>query len=103
LEATNKRFTTNCSFVKCFAQSLEFFDGTKSFLFTLAVDNAKHFTNEQFVVNLLFVASKGHRMKKLVENLTLNRLFLNLPTKESVRKKVEREKIVVNPKLPQKE
>jgi hypothetical protein len=36
---------------------------------------AKHFTNEQFVVNLLFVASKGHRMKKLVENLTLNRLF----------------------------
>jgi hypothetical protein len=39
MEAAYKGFTTNCSLVKCFAQSQELFDGTKSFLFTLIDHN----------------------------------------------------------------
>jgi hypothetical protein len=42
-------------------------------------------------------------MKKLVVKPDAEMTFLNLPTKESIRKKVERERFVVNPKLPQKE
>lgn len=45
MEAANKGFTTNCSLVKCFAQSLELFDGTKSFLFTLIVHNLRRLSS----------------------------------------------------------
>ena len=45
MEAANKGFTTNCSLVKWFAQSLELFDGTKSFLFTLIVHNLRRLSS----------------------------------------------------------
>jgi hypothetical protein len=38
-------FTTNCSLVKCFAQSLELFDGTESFLFTLIVHSLRRLSS----------------------------------------------------------
>jgi hypothetical protein len=45
-EVPNKGFIANCSFVKCFAQSLELFDGTKSFLFTLIVLNLRRLPSD---------------------------------------------------------